>query len=941
MPATVDPVSLQLAPGETKTAVVKVTVPKRVPPGGHETRTLLATLQGEGAEGAPVSKISYVTASRLEHPNILHTADGWAQIRENVKKYDWAKQAQQEYVDLARAWVVSEVNNPVNPKRGDWLFVTNLDKSLMASGISYQLTGNQEFAQKVRTFLLRLSDPKTGFPVTRRACNQASVQEGGFFQNIAMAYDMTIPSGVYTEEDRRQIDQTLRLFVGDVEGDFGDNISNWAVAFQCGQLFSALALQDLAAADRILYGPGALIDQFVQGTLDDGWWYEVSISYNTWVATEFSQVAIAMRPWGVNLSDAWFQSGFRPDNVKPPHEEEYGMSRARWGPIKNSHINIKHMWDALPPVVDWHGVLFGLNDSAEKPIVGPQMDIAYYLYRDPAYATIIKRGGKRNLLYAVPELPENPPDRSLDSVCADNAGLAVLRSQDPSRPPSERIQAVLHYGDHGWYHGHFDITDLVHLSRYGRSFWNPEFIWYSYPSYLYKFYVQTSVSKNMVVVDQKMQEPKESERLLIHSGPMMQVAAVQVETRWANPPYGGMVYPDQSHSFPEKSFNEGRSIPIPQNPPPYGKFGSVTGYTEPVLQRRALIVADDYIVLADYLKGDKDHNYDALFQINGFRGLDAPSSKLLRHTAQWNPDPLGAAQFVTDCNWYEATAPARASFRYEFSPDKKNVTLENIPGVLNIDLHALWPAKQEIMIGTPPQSSQAVNKQVSYAVRGDGKILAEGRSGIWTLGQVDVDVPVENVKELQLEVKTTASKIDTLFWANARIVTADGKEIPLDSLPMTSKDTKQPADPGKDFGGGPIKIAGIPYEKAISAQPNDEKTPALTKVDLGGVKAVRFKATLGGDFPVGKETEDWKTVALRSSGKEARFLTLLEPFEKTRMIKSATASGPDSLHVELVDGRVQEIQLSNFEGDAKGLSVHMKETKGGKLLREESTTAGN
>ena len=32
-------------------------------------------------------------------------------------------------------------------------------------------------------------------------------------------------------------------------------------------------------------------DQFVKGTLDDGRWYEVSISYNTWVATEFSQVA--------------------------------------------------------------------------------------------------------------------------------------------------------------------------------------------------------------------------------------------------------------------------------------------------------------------------------------------------------------------------------------------------------------------------------------------------------------------------------------------------------------------------------------------------------------------------------------------------------------------------------------------------------------------------
>ena len=38
-------------------------------------------------------------------------------------------------------------------------------------------------------------------------------------------------------------------------------------------------------------------------------------------------------------------------------------------------------------------------------------------------------------------------------------------------------------------------------------------IWYSYAPYMYKFYVQTSLSKNMVVVDQKMQEPVESKRL--------------------------------------------------------------------------------------------------------------------------------------------------------------------------------------------------------------------------------------------------------------------------------------------------------------------------------------------------------------------------------------------------------------------------------------------
>ncbi len=937
MTASVEPAAVDLAPKEEKTVMVKIKVPARVPPGGHETQTLRAT----GSAGSPAAALIFVTASKMGFPYILHTADGWAEVREKVKKYDWAKEQQQDYVSRAEKWVVPNVRNPKDPKRGDWLFPTQVENDLMAAGTAYQLTLDKKYADKVRTFLLRLSDPTNGYPVTRRGCNQDSVQEGHFFQHIAMAYDMAIPSGLFADAERAQIDQTLRLFVGEEEASFGSNISNWTVSYECGQLYCALVLQDLAAASRILYCHGALIDQFTQGMLDDGWWFEVSISYNTWVATEYSQVAIALRPWGLNLADAWFPASFRPENVKPPHEEEFGMSRARWGPIYHNYVNIKRMWDVLPRMVDWRGVLFGLNDSAEKPIVGTQMDIAYYLYRDPGYATMIKRGGdKRDLLYGVPELPENTPDRSLESTFADNAGVAVLRSQSPERPPRERIQAVLHYGDHGWYHGHFDQTNLVHLSRYGRSFYNPEMIWYGYPSYLYKFYVQTSVSKNMVVVDQKQQEPTESQRLLFHSGPMMQAAAVETNARWSNPPYGGMVYENQTKSFPEKSFKESRSIPIPKDAPPYAKFGSVTGYTEPVLQRRLMVVTDDYVLLADYLKGEREHTFDSLFQMKGFQGLEAPGKKLVRHTGQWNPDPLSAAQFVTDCDWYEVQAPARGSYQFRYGPGADNAgnnTHENTDGVLNMDLHTLWPPKQEIILGMPPEV-HPVERQVSYAVRGDGKPLAEGKSGIWILGQVEIDLSVENVKSLELETQTGVTRLGTLFWAGARIVTADGKETPLAQLPVTSENAMQPKEPGKDFAGGPIKIAGLPYTNAVSAQPQDGKKPSLVRVDLSNVKAVRFKAVLGGDFPLGDEAQRRKTVAIRAKGQEARFLTVIEPFEDKRMIKSASATGPDTLRVELTDGRVQEIKITGLETSGKEPTVQMTETKDGKATRTETTS---
>lgn len=837
------------------------------------------------------------------------------------------------------------VNTPVNPRPGDWLFRTTEEHDLMASGISYQLTFDTAFAAKVKLFLLRLSDPHNGFPVTRRGCNQASVQEGHFFQHIAMAYDMVLPSGIFSEADRQQIDHTLRLFVDSDPGG-GGQISNWNVSSLTGGLYCALVLQDLAAANQFLYAPGGIIDQLREGTLDDGWWYEVSISYNTWVATEFSQVAIAMRPWGVNLADMKFPAAYRQSKQRIPAETEYGITDARWGPIHHNWIGIKRMWDVLPEMVDYRGIMFGLNDATERKVTGEAMEIAYYLYRDPAYVSVIKRGGgQRDLIYGVPELPDNTPDLSARSTYADNAGVAVLRSQSAGKEPGERIQAVLRYGDHGWYHGHFDRTDMVHLSRYGRSFFNPEMIWYGYPSFMYKFYVQTSVSKNMVVVDQKQQEPAENQRILFYAGKMMQVAAVQTSSRWSNPPYGGIVYDDQTHVLRDKLFNEGRSIPIPDNHPPYVKGKSVTGYTEPILQRRLMIVTDDYVVLADYLRGEKEHIYESLYQMKALQGLEAASKKLQRHTAQWNPDPIGSAQFVTDCDWYAVAAPVRGSFQFRYGPGADNAgnnTQLNEPGVLNMDVHSLWPLKQELMMGTPPET-HAVEKRVYYTVQGDGKTLVNDSSGIWILGEKQIDIPVKGIQVLELRTKANRTDPATLFWANARIVTAAGKEISLQSLlkentsAVSFENTKTTPGAGKDFYGGPLKVSGIAYGNAVSAQPEKADAPSVVKVDLGRLNAVRFKAVLGGDFPLGDESQRRKTVAFGVKGKEARFLSLIEPFEDKRMVRSVVALSADMLRVELMDGRVQEISIEQFEGAGNDVKVKIRELKEGKEVRTEIT----
>jgi hypothetical protein len=961
MTASAEPATLQLAPGESSEVKVRVAISDRVPPGGHETQVLQAIANGDAANAA---QLKFITTSEVPHPFILHTPERWQAVREKVAKYPWAKEKADEIIGQATAWRVPDVADPAKAPDdtcGPYVFPTQTENDLMNCGCAYQLTGDKRFAEKIALCLQRFSDPTNGYPATLRGCNQALVQEGHFHQHLAMAYDMALSSGVFSEADRRQIENSFRIYLQVIERacDYGP-VNNWNVSEVVGAFYCSLVLGDLASAERWFSGPAGICDQLGKGVMDDGWWYECSISYNTWVAGEFTQVALAYEPFGINFRDLKVPAGYSrtvslesqlsggvtagitPEERRKP----FGMSSDIFGPNTKPYRDIKMMWDSLMPFLDCRSVMFGVNDSTENLIGGPRneigaspLELAYYVYRDPAYATVIKNGGaRRDLLYGVPELPTNTPERFRDSAFADNVGLAMLRSQTTNRPVREQIQATLHYGTHGWAHGHFDRTDLLSLFRYGRSFWNPESVFWVYEPFMYKFYCQCSVNHNLVVVDEKMQEAEPGERLLFHTGDAMQATIVQTDARWSHPPYGGMVYDNVPvKTFAEKCWREGRSVPVPTNAP---RYGSLTGFTEKILQRRALIVLDDYIVLADFVKGTNAHTFENLFQLKGFQGLEASQKKFLRHDAQWNPDPVGSAQFVTDCDWYAVNAPAVARYLERFGPGADNEgsrSAGNDNGVLKLDVRSLWPPQQEIMIGAAPEMRE-VQKRLWWTVRGDSKPLADGKFGAWILGETNVDVSVAGVKQLELETKTELAKLPTLFWANARVVTKDGREILLSELPVKFENVQQPKESGKDYFGGPIKIVGEEYKSATPAEPTANGVAGIVRVDLSGVNAVRFKAMLGGDYPLGDESQRRKVTAIRAAnGSEARFLTVIEPYENQPVVKSAVATSADSLRVELVDGRVQEIQFQNFTGDGKDIVVQMTESRDGKVLRTETT----
>ncbi|BDD02052.1 alginate lyase family protein [Persicobacter psychrovividus] len=942
MKATVKPASVLLAVGEQKQILVEVEIPAHLPQGVREKQTLKII---PNADGASSKTIEFTTAVTVPSPFMVHTADNWSEVIAKTEKYDWAKEELEKIEANAQKWVVPEYSTkaaPIDSFRGPYLFHESEASKMMNCAMAYRLTGKQIYAQKCVQFLRKIYDKDQGYPATYRFNQNNFVKEGGVFQNVARAYDMIMDCGLLTEEDHQGVEHTFRLYIETAMlGNDDGGVNNWDLSELAGAFYCALVIQDWHLVDWTLNSPSGIYRQFTQGVMSDGWWYECAVGYNIWCSTMFSEMAIAMRPWGENFVDAQMPIGTTPYFSLLPERRKpglYGMNFDKWGALHKPSVGIKDMWDALIPFLDYRGVIFAVNDAKESLVTGEPYELAYYLYRDLEYAAVINRGKGRNLLYGVPELPEVVSEKAKKSAFADNMGVVQLRSQTADREQKDQIQAVLHYGTHGGYHGHYDRGSFLSMMRYGRSFFNPEMYWYGYKSYLYKFLVQNSVNKNMVTVDLKMQEPRESFRTLFYEGEMMQAAAVETKATWVNPPYGGMIYGDKKdYTFAQKAWEEGRSLSIPEDAP---KYGQVSDPTEDILQRRLMVMMDDYVILADYMEAEQAHDFDWLFQMKGFMGITADQVKLKTHQNQMSDDPLSSAQFTTDCNWYETKGSSRAVFEMCFGAECDNAGARmpnSEDGPLKMDIFTAWPKNNEVMIGTAPENF-AVNKQLWYSIAADGEMLLNDSTGAWILGSKNIALDIQGKNELHLTTKV-AGKIqnNTIFWGDAKVLLADGSERFLKDLPFKSNNLLLPAQIGLDYYGGPVKLGGKHMANPFPGMPENHAQAAEITLDLSELNAIKFIARIGGDFPLGDETSRRKTMAVRSHGKTARFLSVIEPYEEASAIESVNAENADQLIVQLKDGRRQEITIHNLEDAQNSIEVQTKEYLHGELIREERT----
>lgn len=995
---------LSLKENETATVCVTIPMSDTLAPGGNEKFHIHANWSScaTGIESKTAKPLVLYALRKLSHPCVIFDEALLEQIRKKIQHADWAKSAYNKAYTSAEEWTYTSID-----KKKDYLFDTSHAHHARDCAIVYQISGEARFAEKVAAFLREWSS-LDGYRRLTRAGNQELVHDGEFFKSAANAYDLIYDWQGWTTIDRENIEATMRFYMEYIDAEIcSGEASNWLLAEIAGAVYCAAVLGDKERMERFLYGSGGASDQLAKGVLDDGWWYEASIGYNLMCAGLMSELSLAAAHFGMNFKDIRVTPAYRRINCVEGARFD-GLSNDIWGENTKNYRSIEMLWDSLIPFYDYRGVVMGINDSAEqksnaqtKAFYKLDYELAYFLYHKPEYAYMISRLGddERNVLFGEDNRPEyHLSELPYEKSCyAENAGSVVLRSHKKDRPIREQIQVGLKYGSHGGAHGHYDRASMNGLMRYGRSLTNPENVWYSYHTFMYKFYCQTSINHNMVTVDLKQQEAEPPKRLLFYSGEGLQAFGIENISRWSYPPYGGWPVGDQK-TIEERQWEEGRSFEVPKNHQPYAVR---SGFTEPVITRRVTAVTDDYVVNFDYAKSVEEgtHDFQCIYHLQGLISVDY-ELELRHHTEQLSDDPLGSAQFITDCDWYQISKEdkeadradcfkaeknqtmvknseaVKFSFHTEYDEKKNNFwcydwkwqnrTAYNEYGTLDTDLYFVPMTETNIdafsnmqfAVACPPEFA-LVNKRLYWKVCGkmtDGSeaVLAEGKFGAWILGKETIDVSLDGVEKLFLKVFTEDGRqgdlyeyesLKTIFWGDPVIETDDQRKIDVTALSYICENIDIGFGVGKDYEGGRVTIQAEEFQKAIPAEPSDRAKWGVITLDLKGINARKFHAVIGGDYPVGDESGKRRTILQQKTGTSACFASVIEPHEKQAMIQSVKNAGPWRIQVTLADDRVQFVSVEGMEDCQNSSCDHLEddvrvileEYQDGKLIRREET----
>lgn len=305
--------------------------------------------------------------------------------------------------------------------------------------LMYQLSKNLDYAERAEKILLTYAhlysryELHDRFGTTRKDAGKAfsqTLEEAQWLVDLVRARDLLRGSGLIdVHEDRALKTQLFDPAIAVIER---NNIGIYNI--QCWHntaLFLAgIQAGNLQAAHEASFGPTGMTAQLAQGIRSDGLWHEGSIGYHFFAVRGMLPMVHALNRAGVQIDYSPMQAMFTSawELIQP----DYGLPSLNDGARENFERTLRDEYEQAL-------ALFPNVPSIDDPLA------------------IFGRGNSLPAVLWGPKEIRNEGWVDVQSVHFDSTGLAALRSG----PFDRRSMALVDYGDHGGYHGHYDKLGLT------------------------------------------------------------------------------------------------------------------------------------------------------------------------------------------------------------------------------------------------------------------------------------------------------------------------------------------------------------------------------------------------------------------------------------------------------------------------------------------------
>lgn len=378
---------------------------------------------------------------------------------------------------------------------------------------AYAYSGGDKYAAQVKRILLKFADDYPNYPGRIDRWNRRgffaplggrrrvqSLEEAEGILPLAKAYDLTRASPLWSDAERKHVENDFFRLTAETLLRFPMGLENRQAWYNAALMAIASVLSDAALVEKALHARGGFFDQLNRGVDDDGFWWEGTMAYQSYVVQPMIETVEIARRMGIQLQDT-----------------------ARFKLLLGSPLRATYPNGTFPCIND--------SDPANIHLFGGSFEWAWKTYQNPLFAQALAWENPTKLSALLG--PEAKPVYPFDEKTADLASVGLLFLRVGKRSGAACI--VHHYGSPGGDasgHGHWDKLNIT-LFANGRE-WLADIGRLGYEHKEYKTWAKRTIAHNTLTLDQSDQRVNSGKLLWMKSGDDFAASASESTESYAN-----------------------------------------------------------------------------------------------------------------------------------------------------------------------------------------------------------------------------------------------------------------------------------------------------------------------------------------------------------------------------------------------------------------------